>query len=109
MSPRPAPLRRVSGEAPDACAARTRAPLSGLLGFWAERRRKLLVPAGTPKRAEEPLGPHVMVADPSIEATTSLLLHRDDHWRPLPVLAWEKHPTEDVAVLTVHDTDGLWT
>lgn len=50
-----------------------------------------------------PLGPHAMLADLSCEATTSLLLHRENHWRPLVVLAWERHPTEDVAVLTFHN------
>ena len=54
----------------------------------------------------KPLGPHVRVADLSAGATTSLLLHREDRWRPLVVLAWEKHPTEDLALLTFHDSDG---
>ena len=51
-------------------------------------------------------GQHVMVADPSNETRTALLLHRDDQWKPVIVAAWERHPTQDVALLRLVN-DGV--
>ena len=57
----------------------------------------------------KPLAQHIGARDLGSEADTALLLHDGDRWKPVLVLAWEGHPTEDVALLRLHDDGALRT
>ncbi len=57
----------------------------------------------------QPLAEHVGGRDLGSGADTALLLHDGDRWKPVLVVAWEGHPTEDVALLRLHDDGALPT
>lgn len=48
-----------------------------------------------------------MGRDLDLEQNTILMLHQGDHWKPVLILAWEGHPTEDVALLHLYAPEPL--
>ena len=55
------------------------------------------------------VAPDVWVKDIDDPTHTLLMLHSPEGWRFVPVIAWEGHPTEDLAAMQLHGRESLPT